>query len=182
MITLAQSNNYTSTVHSISHLSTSHSFSYVFFCRFPSSFTISFTPYCIYLLSLPPSSSPHPHPSIPFMSLLSSRWQKICPPSHSQPRRPPLPSSPSRSSVLGEAVVRFNFTADTPVEFSLRKVFQLAHPSACVKPHLKSLCTNRAFIRRFVASMLRTINALSVHFVTSASQGLYILLNSAVGY
>jgi len=181
MITLAQSNNYTSTVHSISHLSTSHSFSYVFFCRFPSSFTISFTPcpYCIYLLSLPPSSSPHPHPSIPFMSLLSSRWQKICPPSHSQPCRPPLPSSPSRSSVLGEAVVHFNFTADNPVEFSLRKV--LAHPQP-VKPHLKSLCTNRAFIRRFVACMLHTINALSVHFVTSASQGLYILLNSAVGY
>ncbi|KAG7281837.1 hypothetical protein CRUP_030347 [Coryphaenoides rupestris] len=47
--------------------------------------------------------------------------EKICPPSHSQPRRPPLPSTPSRSSVLGEAVVRFNFTADTPVEFSLRK-------------------------------------------------------------
>ncbi|XP_056457122.1 vinexin-like [Gadus chalcogrammus] len=43
--------------------------------------------------------------------------QKIC----SQPRRPPPPSTPSRSSVLGEAVVRFNFTADTPVELSLRK-------------------------------------------------------------
>ncbi|XP_059919358.1 sorbin and SH3 domain-containing protein 2-like isoform X14 [Gadus macrocephalus] len=43
--------------------------------------------------------------------------QKIC----SQPRRPPPPSTPSRSSVLGEAVVRFNFTADTPVELSLCK-------------------------------------------------------------
>lgn len=44
--------------------------------------------------------------------------QKISPSDRQQPARPP---PPAQSTEIGEAVVRYNFSADTNVELSLRK-------------------------------------------------------------
>lgn len=46
-------------------------------------------------------------------------FQKLSPPEKAQPARPP---PPAQIGEIGEAVAKYNFSADTNVELSLKKV------------------------------------------------------------
>lgn len=46
-------------------------------------------------------------------------FQKLSPPEKAQPVRPP---PPAQVGDIGEAIAKYNFSADTNVELSLRKV------------------------------------------------------------